>query len=116
MNDGVVLRVEGLTVHYDTVPDPTVASELFRIAQEATNNAMKHAKATQIVVELTGGDEGIVLTVRDDGVGIPDGPSRSGGMGTRIMRFRARAIGAALHVSRNEDGGTTVTCTVRSRP
>lgn len=93
------------------VPEPSQANHLFRIAQEAVQNALKHSRAEHISVELLDDGEALELRVADDGVGLiePDGSSRSG-MGLRTMEYRARAIGATLHLETNTPRGTLVRC------
>ncbi len=89
-----------------------VPTHLYRIAQEAVNNAVKHANGSHLWIELAPRDDGrrLVLSVRDDGVGIPDQPGRHGGLGLQTMDYRARIIGGSVVVRRGEAGGTVVTC------
>jgi signal transduction histidine kinase len=94
------------------VRDNDVATHLFRIAQEATNNAVKHARARHIVIGLESQDDCLRLHVHDDGVGVSDDSDSSGGMGLRIMRYRAGTMGAKLNVQSHRDTGTVVTCTL----
>jgi nitrate/nitrite-specific signal transduction histidine kinase len=76
------------------------------------NNAVKHANASHLWIEITPrGDGQLVLIVRDDGVGLPDRPAQFGGMGLQTMVYRARIIGGTVDVRRGESGGTVVTCT-----
>jgi two-component system CheB/CheR fusion protein len=90
----------------------SIATHLFRITQEAVQNAVKHARATHIFVELTGHDHLVTLSICDDGVGIPPISTRTAGNGLRSMEYRARLIGADLSVSLAEGGGTIVRCVV----
>jgi len=91
-----------------------VATHLFRIAQEATSNAVRHSSAEKITISLNTDGAALVLQVRDDGVGIPAETSdRPEGMGMRIMRYRAHIIGGTLQVEPAAGGGTLVTCRVR---
>ena len=94
------------------VRPPTVATHLFRIAQEAVSNAVKHGHATQIVISLDVFDSGLKLSVSDNGRGIPDPAPSGGGIGLRIMADRAKVIGAAFAIRRNAAGGTEVSCTL----
>ena len=98
----------------DPVPveDNSTATHLYRIAQEALHNAVKHAQATCVQVELR--DEGgcVVLEVSDDGIGLSGEADGAAGMGLHIMRYRARAIEASLQVTTAAGGGMAVTCTV----
>lgn len=87
------------------------ATPLYRIAQEALANAVKHAKARRIEVCLCceGGD-GLVMTVRDDGIGRRAARRSNGGLGLAIMAHRAQIIGAALRIDDAPGGGTCVQC------
>jgi signal transduction histidine kinase len=90
--------------------DESTGHQLFRIAQEAIANAVRHARARHITVGLGAGAGGFRLRVRDDGVGIRDA-DRGTGLGLGIMRDRAALIDGTLVVEAAEDGGTVVTCT-----
>ncbi len=92
------------------IEDNNTATHLFRIAQEATNNAVKHAGAQRITIELEAERNAIRLSVLDDGSGIPEdtGP----GIGLQTMRYRAGVIGGAFVIARGPRGGTAVTCTI----
>lgn len=87
----------------------TVAAQLYRIAQEAVTNAVKHAKASQITLELDAQDGWLKLTVRDDGVGLSTNETHEG-LGMHIMPYRARLINAHFSIERAADGGTIVSC------
>jgi two-component system, chemotaxis family, CheB/CheR fusion protein len=99
-----------------SIRDSRVATQLYRIVQEAVTNAMKHAKATTISIELAERDGLVTVRVCDDGVGIQSAMANSGGLGLRIMRYRASTIGAQLTVDAAPDGGTLVACTLRGTP
>jgi PAS domain S-box-containing protein len=94
-----------------TVKDDHVAEQLFRIAQEAVRNAVKHSKARHIAIRMKADNRQITLSVRDDGRGVQGEPGQTKGMGLRIMRYRAGIIGAALEVRPADGGGTLVACT-----
>jgi len=93
------------------IPDPKMAAELFRIAQEATNNAIKHSHAQSISIRLMETSDGITLTVSCDGKAFPSKPSTRG-TGLKTMRFRARRIGATLEVGPGPSGGAVVRCVI----
>jgi PAS domain S-box-containing protein len=94
------------------VPDHSVGMHLYRIAQEAVSNAIKHGKARCVDIGLTANGNDVVLAVRDNGLGIPVKARNHKGMGLRIMQYRAGVIGGSLLVQRDPNGGTTVVCTV----
>ncbi|MET0748353.1 MAG: sensor histidine kinase [Rhizobium sp.] len=73
--------------------EPSVSIALFRITQEAINNAVRHAQADHIIVTLTGTADGICIEVSDDGIGIHK-PRRRNGSGIDNMKTRARLISA----------------------
>ena len=93
------------------VPDAAAAQHLYRLAQEAVSNAVRHAHATRIDIRLTGSDDDLRLEVEDDGRGLP-GTIPAGGMGLRTMAFRAHLIDGTFALERTEGGGTRVSCRV----
>jgi PAS domain S-box-containing protein len=95
---------------------PAVATHLYRIAQEAVSNAIKHGKATEILIRLeltsAGNDSTDVrLSVSDNGRGFATTPSRTTGMGLHIMRYRAGVISGSLAIEPNPAGGARLVCT-----
>lgn len=92
------------------VENTAVALQLFRIAQEALNNAVKHADARLIVISLLQRGGEISLTVRDKGRGVTPAAAASGGVGLRIMRFRAESIGAHFEFTALHPRGSMVVC------
>jgi PAS domain S-box-containing protein len=95
--------------------DNVMATHVFRIAQEAINNSVKHSKGKQVDISLASSPDGaVVLSVTDDGVGFSPEAKRDG-LGLRIMHYRARRIGGNLEVTQPETGGTRVTCTFRKQ-
>jgi two-component system CheB/CheR fusion protein len=93
------------------VHDSFVATHLYRIAQEAVTNALKHAQGDRIEIALSEANGLIKLYVADDGIGIKTERNEREGMGLRIISYRAGLIGASLHISSGEFGGTQMTCT-----
>jgi two-component system, LuxR family, sensor kinase FixL len=94
--------------------DPSVATHLYQIAQEAVANAVKHADAARIEIKLGTVDGYCELTVKDNGRGIPHTTeSVPAGMGMRIMRYRAKLIGAKFTIETPARGGTRVVCRVQ---
>jgi PAS domain S-box-containing protein len=94
------------------VDDLTVSTHLYRIAQEAVSNGIRHGKARRLEIHLKAPADRIVLMVKDHGAGFrPNGKPR--GMGLRIMQYRAGIIGGTLSIQRDLDGGTSVICSLR---
>jgi PAS domain S-box-containing protein len=92
------------------------ATHLYRIVQEAINNAVKHGKAKNIFISLKPAGDRFALTVADDGIGFSNETKKSGGMGLHIMKYRAGVLDAALEVRSNIDGlGTSVICVFRKK-
>lgn len=85
---------------------------IYRVAQEALNNAVKHSRATEIFVELTCGDETVFLKVTDSGVGFDPSASHQG-IGLTTMRERLRLFGGELFVESKQGRGTTIIATAK---
>jgi PAS domain S-box-containing protein len=98
------------------IEDSAVAINLFRIAQEAVQNAIKHGKAARIVIRLTAKNGGVKLVVKDNGRGLPKHFMPRRGMGLKIMDYRASMVGAELQMCRGKTGGTVLTCSLRGKP
>ena len=96
--------IEPVLIH-----DDAMATHLYHIAQEAVNNAIKHAKAGHIVIALGASGERGALAISDDGTGIQPSISNPG-MGLGIMSYRARMIGGTLDIQPGKPRGTVVTC------
>lgn len=93
------------------IHDATVANQLYRIAQEAVTNSIKHAAASHIQIRLAMDGSELCLSVVDDGVGFPDNP-RSQGLGLHLMRHAAALSGGTFDIRRNGGKGTVATCRV----
>lgn len=96
--------------------DKTVAVHLFRIAQEALNNAARHSGARRLRIAFHAAGPSFRLEIEDDGSGLPAEARSNGGMGLHIMDYRARAIGATLELLPGKAGGTLVRCASISTP
>lgn len=92
--------------------DQAVASQLFRIAQEAVSNAIRHGQATRVLIQLKDRGGKIAVSVTDNGAGFPKALSLRKGMGLRIMQSRAGMIGATLVLDNHPAGGARVVCSV----
>ena len=94
------------------IADDSVTLHLYRIAQEATSNAIKHGHAKRVTISLKAEGNENVLGVEDNGCGIADQLPEEGGMGLAVMEYRATTIGGTLRVVRLGEHGTRVTCSV----
>ncbi len=93
------------------IHDDATATHLYRIAQEAVANALKHGKPRHVEIGLAAEADRVILAVKDDGCGIPAPPPHNGA-GLRIMQYRAGTIGGSLVVQRGEPDGTVVAVSV----
>ena len=94
------------------VHDNVLAVHLFRIAQEAINNALRHGRAKTLIIALEANHGELVLRVSDDGVGFDPACRERGGMGLNIMRYRTGVVGGTLEIYPNTPTGTVVACTM----
>jgi PAS domain S-box-containing protein len=111
---GSAEKLFGATVRLEvekavSISDRTVATHLYRIAQEAVSNAVKHGKAKELEIRLSRQEGQFVLSISDNGTGFGPQPAGSG-MGLRIMQYRANIIGATLQVQKRPAGGVSVIC------
>ena len=90
--------------------DSEVQLHLYYIVQEALLNAVNHGKATAVMVTLAADEGRLKLTVEDNGTGFLISDKSRSGMGIRIMRYRAKVIGAALDLQSQVGHGTRITC------
>ena len=108
------------------VRDALTATHLYRIAQEAVSNAIKHGKAKEIAIRLLTEEGYLVLTVSDNGIGLPASMFRSSpgtddgaacesatGIGLHSMKYRAHMIGATFDIRQRAEGGAIVECMIR---
>lgn len=93
-----------------SIENEEIKLHLYRIAQEAINNALKHAHASEILLTLRRQNDSIELCVVDNGCGIDPSRSRADSMGLKTMYYRARAIGGILHIHSQPGQGTTICC------
>lgn len=100
---GVLVQKHGAAIH------------LYRIAQEALNNAVKHGKPTRIDIKLEVEPPRIILRVCDNGVGVRRANRNGPGMGLQIMRYRADALHGLLLMKKKPAGGTEMLCSVPRR-
>ena len=89
------------------------AGHLYRIAQEAINNALKHAAPSEIRIGLECKDGVLVIEVDDDGEGFDETATAADGIGLRVMRYRARLMESDLEIGSPPAGGTRISCRVK---
>jgi len=94
------------------VADNSVATHLYRIAQEAVQNAIRHGKPKLVEISLSQTRERVILAIFDNGKGIPKRLPKKRGMGLHVMHYRATLAGGSLVVLRSQNGGTEVVCTI----
>ena len=98
--------------HVPSLPHNAV-KQLYKIAQEAVTNAIKHGKASKVEISLVSDDNQLTLRVRNDGEPFPETLGLKNRMGLRIMHYRAHVIGGTVDVKgRGEEGGAIVTCSL----
>ncbi len=102
------LKVEG------PVPalEPNSVRQLYKIAQESVTNAIKHGKSKKVTIELSTRANELELTIENSGIPFPDLKSREGGMGLRIMHYRASLLNGTFDIKGKGARGTLVTCTI----
>ncbi len=96
---------------------PQVSIALFRVVQEALTNVIRHARATEVAIDLAGHDATLSLTIHDNGVGldpsVAKGPHSLGILG---MRERVRLVGGTFHIDGGPGRGTTIVVEVPREP
>ena len=112
-----VQRQSGVRCYYESlhpplVDDSTTASHIFRIAQEAVRNSIRHAHPTALNLSLTSDSHWLVLAVSDNGLGLPATPGSKAGVGLRVMAHRAKLIGGEFTLESTPGQGTRVRCRV----
>ena len=98
------------------VANASTAVHLYRIAQEAVTNAVRHGQATGIVLSLEADGDRATLRIENDGRPFPAELPKDRGMGLQVMHYRAEVIGGILDVHPGPDGGTRVTCVFDGTP
>ena len=108
-------KLLGIRCAYETAGSPVIrdkvaAVHLYRIAQEAINNATKHGKATDVVVSFVEDGQATILRIADNGTGLSQTENEGDGMGLGLMQYRARLVGGELNIEEPQTGGTVVSC------
>jgi signal transduction histidine kinase len=115
-----VTRLQGINCTFESKGLPmnyaeSASMHLYRIAQEAINNATKHGKAQNIAISLDATQRLTTLRIADDGAGISQTMTSCDGMGLNIMGYRARLTGGELKIEEAARGGTVVSCIAPSK-
>lgn len=100
-----------LNIHFD---DPTSLTHMYRIVQEATSNAVKHGGASKVAISMETDNTKLVVKIKDNGTGFNKDWDKQKGLGVRIMKFRARLIGANFEIENNAADGATIIITLLS--
>lgn len=104
------IRIELIHEKPILISNNEIATHVYRIVQEAINNAIKHARAKQITLILEADEHQAVIEVCDDGTGLPDNLDRHQGLGFRTMFHRCKLFGGSLDIFTHDQGGTRVRC------
>jgi signal transduction histidine kinase len=110
-------RLHGVDCAFDPqgeilIPDREMATNLYRIAQEATSNAVRHGHATAISIHLAIIEGQLTLAIHDNGIGIDLADPAGIGMGLRSMRYRASVLNGTIEIAGLPNGGTRVCCCI----
>ena len=101
----------GVRAHFNTsLKEPLTledgaATHLYRIAQEAFTNAIRHGRVTQVTIDLATADGTLTLSVQDNGRGFDERNASNNGMGMKLMRYRAQMLGGDVTIANNKGGG-----------
>ena len=98
------------------ISEHNIATHLYKIAQEAVSNAVKHSQSQLIEVGLAQNDGYVTLSVKDNGTGFIQAPSESMGIGLKIMKYRAHMMDARFQIESNEPHGVSLICTLKELP
>jgi two-component system sensor kinase FixL len=111
----------GVQAHFNTslkeplTLDDGAATHLYRIAQEAFTNAIRHGRVTHVGIDLVTADGTLTLSVRDNGRGFDERNASNNGMGMKLMRYRAQMLGGDVTIANDRGGGVVVRCTCPHR-
>jgi signal transduction histidine kinase len=114
---GELQKEYGITCRFTSAGEPRGldgerASHLYYIAHEAARNALRHARASQIEIELRTQPSQLELSIADNGSGLPAPDANLQGMGLRIMAHRSELIGGRFAIAAGRESGARVTCTI----
>lgn len=111
----------GVRAHFNTslkeplTLDDGAATHLYRIAQEAFTNAIRHGRVTQVTIDLATAEGMLTLSVQDNGRGFDERNASNNGLGLKLMRYRAQMLGGDVSIANNKGGGVVVRCTCPHR-
>jgi PAS domain S-box-containing protein len=111
----------GVRAHFNTslkeplTLDDGAATHLYRIAQEAFTNAIRHGRVTQVTIDLATAEGTLTLSVQDNGRGFDERNASNNGLGMKLMRYRAQMLGGDVTIANDKGGGVVVRCTCPHR-
>jgi PAS domain S-box-containing protein len=111
----------GVRAHFNTslkeplTLDDGAATHLYRIAQEAFTNAIRHGRVTQVTIDLATAEGTLTLSVQDNGRGFDERNASNNGLGLKLMRYRAQMLGGDVTIASNKGGGVVVRCSCPHR-
>lgn len=111
----------GVRAHFNTslkeplTLDDGAATHLYRIAQEAFTNAIRHGRVTQVTIDLATAEGTLTLSVQDNGRGFDERNASNNGLGLKLMRYRAQMLGGDVTIANDKGGGVIVRCTCPHR-
>jgi PAS domain S-box-containing protein len=111
----------GVRAHFNTslkeplTLDDGAATHLYRIAQEAFTNAIRHGRVTQVTIDLATAEGTLTLSVQDNGRGFDERNASNNGLGLKLMRYRAQMLGGDVTIANDKGGGVVVRCTCPHR-
>ena len=104
------VKCEFIDGNIPQIEDPETSLQLIWIAREATNNAVRHGKASHIKIILEEYGDKLSLTVQDDGIGLAPDFTEKAGIGLKVMRYRAAAMGGRVTINLGDESGVRVRC------
>jgi signal transduction histidine kinase len=113
--DGVATRANLKVSFQSSVPDrlpPPITITLYRAIHEGVTNVVRHAQASELSVSMEKDGEGVVSTVRDNGIGIASTGNQPAGLGLRGIRDRLKGLHGELEVRSTPGGGTCLIITI----
>lgn len=112
MTTATGVRCEFICDQRVKITDTAIAAHLYRIAQEAITNSLKHGKARHIQLQFSARGEQVEFSIEDDGRGLPKAAARKVGMGLQLIQHRARLIGGQIVMHSAPGKGVRIVCSL----